>query len=65
MVALLYKADAYSSNISKIMGRNVAGSTFLGARIEYGELESLSLFVDDGASQKSAIELKSARANGS
>lgn len=56
-VGLLYKAEAYSSTMDKLMGRNVAGSTFLTGLLEHGNLTELALFVDDGSSQKAAAEL--------
>jgi alpha-maltose-1-phosphate synthase len=58
MVALYYKSESFSSAMSKLMGRNVAGSTFLDGLLEFGALERLSLFVDDGTSQKAAHELQ-------
>lgn len=56
--ALYYKTEAFSSNLDKLMGRNVAGSTFLDALLEYGELEDLGLFVDDNGSLQSANKLR-------
>ena len=58
ITALYYSPEAYSISADKLMGRNVAGSTFLEALIEFGLLEKLQLFVDRGSSQKQAIELK-------
>ena len=45
------------------MGRNVAGATFLDALLEHGQLEALQLFIDSGASERAAIELKSNLSN--
>ena len=56
--ALYYKTEAFSSNLEQLMGRNVAGSTFLDALLEYGELEDLGLFVDDNGSLQSANGLR-------
>ena len=56
--ALYYKTEAFSSNLDKLMGRNVAGSTFLDALLEYGGLEDLGLFVDDNGSLQSANDLR-------
>jgi len=58
ITALYYSPEAYSISAEKLMGRNVAGSTFLEALIEFGQLEKLQLFVDRGSTQKQAIDLK-------
>lgn len=57
-VALFYKTEAFSSNQRQLMGRNVAGNTFLDALLEYGSSNILSLVVEDRNSLESIEELK-------
>jgi len=56
--ALFYKTEAFSTNLVKLMGRNVAGSTFLDALLDHSAIEHIGLFIDDNASLESANHLK-------
>ena len=45
--ALFYKTEAFSTNLVKLMGRNVAGSTFLDALLDHSAIEHIGLFIDE------------------
>ena len=57
-LALYYKTEAYSTTMNRLMGRNVAGSTFLDSLLEFGNLDELRLFVDDQTTHADAIKLQ-------
>lgn len=55
--AIFFHPEAYSTNTAKLMGRNVAGESFLRGFVEYSQLDQFHIVVHNLESAKAFVEL--------